>query len=77
MKLDNKVYEVLKYVTQYILPALATLVMSLGNIWGLPYSEQISLTLVAADTALGVMLGISSNNYYKQLEEKEAAKNNK
>jgi hypothetical protein len=62
----------LKWVAQLLLPALATFVMSLGNIWGIPYSEQISLTLVALDTALGVVLGISTKSYNSnKLSEKE------
>ena len=65
MQISNKTYDILKWVAQLLLPALATFVMSLGNIWGIPYSEQISLTLVALDTALGVVLGISTSNYKK------------
>lgn len=71
MQISNKTYDILKWVAQLLLPALATLVMSLGNIWGIPYSEQISLTLVALDTALGVVLGISTKSYNNQLSEKE------
>lgn len=72
MQISNKTYNILKWVAQLLLPALATFVMSLGNIWGIPYSEQISLTLVALDTALGVMLGISTKSYNSnKLSEKE------
>lgn len=72
MQISNKTYDILKWVAQLLLPALATFVMSLGNIWGIPYSEQISLTLVALDTALGVVLGISTKNYNSnKLSEKE------
>lgn len=70
--MSKETYDILKYITQYILPAAATFVMTLGQIWGMPYSEQISLTLVALDTALGVCLGISSSNYNKRIQnEKE------
>lgn len=72
MQISNKTYDILKWVAQLLLPALATFVMSLGNIWGIPYSEQISLTLVALDTALGVVLGISTKSYNSnKLVEKE------
>ena len=66
MNFSNKVYDVLKYITQIIIPALATLYFALAGIWGFPYGEQIVGTLTAIDTFLGVCLGISSHNYKKE-----------
>lgn len=68
--MSNKTYDILKWVAQLVLPALATLMMSLGNIWGIPYADQISLTIMALDTFLGAILGISSSNY-KKLQDSE------
>ena len=65
MKMSNKVYDVLKWIAQYILPALGTLYFALAGIWGFPYGEQIVGTITAVDTFLGVILGLSSNTYYK------------
>lgn len=63
--MSNRLYDVLKYLAQIILPALATLYLALANIWGLPYGEAISGTIMAVDAFLGVCLGISSANYNK------------
>ena len=68
MKLGNKVYDVLKWIAQYLLPALATLYFTVASVWGLPYAEQIVGTITAVDTFLGVILGISSANYYSEKE---------
>lgn len=65
MKMSNKVYDILKYITQIVIPALATLYFALAGIWGFPYGEQIVGTLTAIDTFLGVILGISSAQYKK------------
>lgn len=65
MKLSNDTYDALKWVAQIFIPAIATLYFSMSQIWGLPYGEQIVGTLTAIDTFLGVCLGISSSNYYK------------
>ena len=65
MKLSNKMYDSLKWVAMYLLPALGTLYFALSGIWGLPYGEQIVGTITAVDTFLGVILGISSNQYKK------------
>jgi ABC-type dipeptide/oligopeptide/nickel transport system permease component len=62
-KLTNAQYDFLKWIAQYLLPALATLYATIGKIWGLPYTIEISATLMALDTFLGVCLGISSYTY--------------
>lgn len=66
MKLTNKAYDILKWIAQYLLPALGTLYFTLSSIWGFPYGEEIIGTISAVDVFLGVLLGISSSNYYKQ-----------
>ena len=65
MKISNKVYDVLKWIAQYLLPALGTLYFALSTIWGLPYGEQVVGTITAIDAFLGAILGISSATYYK------------
>lgn len=65
MKMSNKVYDVLKYIAQIVLPAVATLYFALSSIWGLPYGEQIVGTITAIDAFLGALLGISSMQYKK------------
>lgn len=67
--MSNKIYDVLKFIAQIILPALATLYVSIASLWGLPYPEEISGTVMAIDTFLGAVLMISSNQYYKDKEE--------
>lgn len=61
--MSNNVYDILKWITQLLLPALGTLYFALAGIWGFPYGEQIVGTLVAIDTFLGVILGISTQKY--------------
>ena len=68
--MSNKTYDVLKWIAQYVLPALGTLYFALASIWGFPYGEQIVGTITAIDTFLGVMLGISTSKYNKSDIEK-------
>lgn len=65
MKFKNKTYDILKTICLVILPALATFYGSLGQIWELPLTEQVVLTITALDTFLGACLGISNINYRK------------
>ena len=65
MKISNKVYDVLKWIAQYLLPALGTLYFALSTIWGFPYGEHVVGTITAIDAFLGAILGLSSATYYK------------
>lgn len=68
--MSNKVYDVLKWIAMYLLPALGTLYFALASIWGFPYGEQIVGTITAVDTFLGVILGISTAQYNKRVDGK-------
>lgn len=65
---NNKVYDVLKEIALIVLPAFATLYLTLAGIWNLPYPQQVSGTLIAMDTFLGAILHIS-NKQYKESQE--------
>lgn len=64
--MSNKVYDVLKYIAQIVLPALITLYGVIGTTLNIPYTEQVITIAVAVDTCLGTILGISSYNYRKK-----------
>ena len=66
MVLNNKVYDVLKWIAQLLLPAIATLYFALAQIWEFPYGEEIVGTISAIDVFLGVILGISTYVYNKE-----------
>lgn len=67
--MSNKLYDKLKWTALVVFPALATLFSAVSMIWGIPYGEQITSTIVAIDTALGAILGVSSINYSKRKGE--------
>lgn len=68
--MSNRVYDILKYVALIVLPALATLYLTIATIWSLPYGEAVAGTITAIDTFLGAILGISSKRYAES-EDKE------
>ena len=67
--MNNKVYDILKWVAQIVLPALGALYFALAQIWGLPYGEEIVGTITAIDCFLGAILGISNVQYKKKIEQ--------
>lgn len=64
--MNNKVYDILKWIAQIFLPALGTLYFALAGIWNFPYAEAIVGTITAVDTFLGIILGISTVQYNKK-----------
>ena len=62
MKLPNKYYDFLKWFLMLFIPALITLIATLGTIYNID-TEVIVLTISAFATFLGAITGISSINY--------------
>lgn len=63
MKIPNKLYDVLKWITMIVLPALATAYVGLSGVWGWPYADEIAKTTAVVCTLLGALLGISTAEY--------------
>lgn len=61
--LSNKVYDALKWITQYLLPGFGTLYFALAEIWGLPFAKEIVGTTTAFVAFLGLLLGLSKAVY--------------
>ena len=61
--MQNRTYDILKYIALIILPALAVFYSTLSNIWGLPFHDAIPDTIMAVDLFLGACLKISSDRY--------------
>lgn len=68
MKLNNKVYDILKWVAILFLPALALLIKTVFGIWGIPYGDEIGATIIAVQVFLGAILGVSTMQYKRDGE---------
>lgn len=65
MILNSKLYNILKWGLIIFIPALLTLIGTLGQIYDFD-TEKIVLTISAISTFLGVITGISNYNYNKE-----------
>lgn len=69
MKLNSKIYDVLKWICIVFIPALTTLASVVLKVWNLATPETITAivtTATAVDTFLGALIGVSSINYNKE-----------
>lgn len=62
--LPDKVYNALKWAAMLGLPALSTLVQTLGTIWGFATAEPIALTITALGVFIGAIIGVSAAKNY-------------
>lgn len=63
MKFSNKVYDILMFTAQIVLPGLGTLYATVSGILGLPGTDAVLGIIVAVDTFLGAILKVSSTGY--------------
>lgn len=70
MKMNDKVYNVLKWLCIVVSPALATLITGLGLLYGFQ-TEVIVGTITLVTAFIGAVIGISSVQYHKALEEED------
>lgn len=69
--MSNKTYDILKNLCLVVIPFIA-FVSTICGIWNVPYTEQITGTLVALETFLGALVKISNMNYNAKKEEELA-----
>ncbi|NMN01769.1 phage holin [Bifidobacterium panos] len=58
--LPDKAYQVLKWLTLTVLPALAVLVGALGPVWGLTMTDAVVTTISAVALFFGAVIGVSA-----------------
>ena len=69
--LSNKTYDTGKWIATIALPAFATFYITLGQTWGFPAVNETVTTIVAVNTLLGALLGISNHKYTPPAEDIE------
>lgn len=64
--LNNKWYDILKWVAIVALPAISTFIVCISKIWGwADLGSSIAETITCVALLLGSLLGISSHLYNK------------
>lgn len=63
MKLQNRTYDILKWIALVCLPALQVFWLTIGKIWSIDYTIEIGATIGAVALLLGTLLGVSTTNY--------------
>ena len=70
--MSDKTYDRLKYVALIFIPAFEALILTVGKIWAIPYYSEIGATIAAVGVFLGALLNVSSQNYWKEVNDDDA-----
>ena len=70
MKLPDNLYTILKWICLIAVPALITLISTLGTIYGQDMTT-VTATIGAFATFVGALIGISNSNYHKDNTDSE------
>lgn len=66
MKINDRVYDCLKWIVIIVLPALSTAYVGLAAVWGWPLADEVAKSCSVICVLLGALLGISTAEYNKQ-----------
>lgn len=69
MKLPDKVYDWLKWLSCIVFNALGVFYKTIAAVWNLPYGEEVMTTCAAVALFLGALIGISTAEYNKNKEK--------
>ena len=69
MKFSNKQFDAIKWIALVLVPASATLVLTVGKIWELPYYDNIAATITAFGLFLAAIIGVSTNQFNAMANE--------
>lgn len=72
MKLNNKAYDILKWVALIALDAVGLCYKTLAAVWSWPFGDEALATCTAISVCIGTLIGVSSYNYKKATIDEEA-----
>lgn len=56
--MTNKIFNFLRFMAETGITAIGAFYLTIAGIWGLPFGDEISQTLIAVSTLLGIFVGV-------------------
>lgn len=69
--MSNKLFDIIRFLCEILIPAIGTLYFGLSKIWGLPYGHEIVGTCSCIAVFLGAIIGISRATYNAEYSEQD------
>ena len=68
LQFENRVYDILKWLCLIALPSASVLYSALSGVWGWAYAQEVATTINAVVAFVGALIGVSTANYKKDIE---------
>lgn len=69
MKLNNETYDLLKFISIYVIPSVETFWLTIATAWNLPYAQPIGITIGAVGMLIAGCIGLSVREYERTKAE--------
>lgn len=69
MKLSNRTYDWLKWVSMIAIPSVEAFWLTVGKVWCFPHLTEIGTTIAAVGVLIGALIGVSSQNYWDDIDD--------
>ena len=69
MKISNKTYDVLKWLSIIAIPAIEAFWLTVGKVWGWPHLTEVGTTIAAIGVLIGALIGVSCAQYSGEADE--------
>ena len=69
MKLNDRIYSILKWFCLVCCPALTTAYVGLDGVFNWGYGDTVAKCSAILCTLIGALIGISTAEYYKEKQE--------
>lgn len=69
--MSNRLYDILKWICVILLPACATLIFSLGQIFEWGWAGIVVGVIEAVDFFIGALIGVSTAQYNKVKKDED------
>ena len=66
--MNNKVFDIIRFIGEIVLPALGALYFGIAKIWGFPFGQEVVGTIAVITTFIGAIVGVSRKKYNDEQE---------
>lgn len=70
--MTNKVFDIIRFLCEVLVPAIGALYFGLSKIWGFPYGHEVVGTCSVVAVFLGAIIGINRASYNEEFPEQTA-----
>lgn len=74
--MSNKIYDILKWISVMVIPAIVVFINTLGKVWDWQYTTEITATISAIGVFIGAVIQVSSAKYNKVQNNDNSDNNN-